>query len=254
MSDRNIKIELPRAIEVKLFIPVLSISAAILLFYLGMNNRPMMLIGAIALGFGLKALLDMNSKENKGNKYYNMVINNMGAVKDKEILKKLKDGLEIDEKNPYINYGLVMINYQNKNYTEVLKYIDNLEMDRIKKNPSLVLDREIINSLKGTAFYENNQYEGAIELLEPMMDSNNLYKIIVSLSYREIGNIEKSLEILETGMLEGSSQYDEIAFYYWEGVNLFDLGRMDEARERFERASDIDEEYADVKKYLRKIK
>lgn len=255
MTDKkNIKIELPKAREIKLYLPILSLIAAGMLFYVGKSNKVILIIGAITLGFALKSLKDERARSNRANKYYNEVIKTMGPGKNRDVLKKLKEGLEIDRTNPHINYGLVMINYQNRNYTEVLKYIDNIDLKRVKKDSNLVLDKEIVNSLKGTALYESKEYQGAINLLEPIMDSHNVYKIIVALSYRELGQIEKSLEVLESGTIEGSSQQDEVAFDYWKGVNLFDLDRKEEAKNRLEKVIEIDENYGEVKKYMGRLK
>ncbi len=253
-KNKNIRIELPKASVVKIYLPILFFLAGGVILYSSKGNKMYLLLFAVAVGLGLRSIKDLISAENRGNRYYNEVISNMGVAKNSETLNALKEGLEIDKTNAYINYGLVMINYQNKNYKEVIKYIDNIDLKRVKKNSVLILDKEVINSLKGTSLYEIKDYKGAIELLEPIIESNNIYKIIVALSYRELGDIEKSLSILELGTIEGSRIDDEIAFDYWKGINLLDLDRKDEAREMFVKVSAIDKNYADTKKYMAKLK
>ena len=253
MSDEAIRIELPKAKIIRPYLPVVAFVAGAILIFWGRRNVIARLGGAAAVGIGLKAFFDMRAKRNKGNEIYHEAIGLMEKGKEKEGLEKLEEGLKVDSRNPYLNYGLVMINYQNRNFNNVLKHIENINMDRIKKEKNIIFDEDMYMTLKGVSLYENKDYEKVIDFLEEERDTQNLYKLLSALSFRELGDIEKSKEILSSGV-SVENEEDELAFDYWLGVNLFDLGEKEEAREVFKRVYEKDKNYIDVRKYLNKLK
>lgn len=253
MEENSIKIRLPEANVIKIILPVLSLVIAVLLFIIGKDNYIMRIGAAIALGIGIKGIVDVNSKQNKANEIYNKAIKNMEKNKLKDTLNSLEEGLKIDRTNPYINYGLIMINYEKKNFNDVLNYIDNVDLKRIKKGNNILLDEDILKTIKSVALFESKQYEKTIDFLVDAKDSENLYKLLTALSLRESGQLEKSVEILESGLIK-DNQNDELAFNYWLGVNLYDLDRIEESRELLEKIYKEDKNYADIREYIKKIK
>lgn len=252
MSENKVRIKLGPAPVVKTYLPVLALGLAGFMVFLGKNNKFLRVGAGIALAIGLKGFLDLRSGKNKANIIYNEAIGEMGVKKPRETLDKLEAGLELDRTNPYLNYGLLMINYQNRNFKNVLKFIDNVDLKRIKKGSNILLDKDLLMTMKSVSLFEEGEYEKALNFLEEIKDSENLYKLLTGLSYRELGQLERSVEVLGSGLVRENGA-DELAFNYWLGVNYFDMGRTEEAGQLFKKVQGEDKNYIDLKGYLKKL-
>jgi len=163
-----------------------------------------------------------------------------------EALRYFNEATETDSSEANAYLGIAEILLKQSNYTECISYLDNLaeQIPEVKSN-------EQYNYLKGTVYFEDDDFEKAIIYLERAHeadDSNKEYLRDMAVCYAKLGELSKARSILND-ITEYSAEDDVLG--YVNGQVLLAESKTDEAIVSFEQTISItDDDNLKKKAYL----
>lgn len=146
-----------------------------------------------------------------------------------------------------LSNALATIYYNEGNFNSTLKYISKI------KDSNLLHSSNILTMFVNSSFQEEN-YQGLISMIEPIVGDDLTLKLAVALAYKELGQVKKASEILNEGPVRKRT-YDEttLTYKYYLGLCYLEMEENQKALTQLKKVYEVDSEFLDVKKYAQEL-
>jgi len=186
----------------------------------------------------------IRSDVNKAYKLYNKALK---TKNEDEKVKLLKEAKGIDNSNDLVNSMLAYIYFNKQDNNSTIQFISDIN-DFSKLN-AYELERMLIISL-----FENKEYGRIISNYESEIEADLFKKLIVGLSYKELGKVKKASEILATGPVNKRTYDDAVlTFKYYLGICYMELGDKQKAERQLKKVYEVNSSFEDVVSYVQEL-